>query len=92
MSKKNLYLITLVVAVIVLVNLACSGTGELQEAVNDAQPKLADAINDGLHEAAESVSEAAENLSDATPGSGCLTYDLYESVTGKDIVDQSNCK
>ena len=88
MSKKKVAIL-FVVLVLVLVQLACDGGGGVDPIDQEAAQET---ITEALQEAAETVSGAAETLSDATPGSGCITYDLYESVTGKDIVDQSECK
>ena len=90
MSKKNLFSLLLVVAVLVLMGLACEGTGGGTLVID--QGKVADTIVDGLETAGQTVKDGMEALSDTTPGSGCLTYDLYETVTGKDVVDQSICK
>ena len=88
MSKKKITIL-FVVLILVLVQLACDGGGVVDPIDQNAAQET---ITNALQDAADAVSDAAETLSEATPGSGCITYDLYESVTGKDIVDQSTCK
>jgi len=93
MNMQTKVKIGIVVGIMAMVS-ACDpvNTNQIRRSVKDAQPVIADTVVEQINKV-WTYQDAIVDFVSQSPGTGCVTYDIFEKLSGKDTVDQlTMCK